>query len=246
MNFNRYVNMVRELLEGEELGYVMTKSAESIVFDEIPIGEKSVIAIFPNSINIFVQLKKPRDKKTMRDYCNQLKFSYGNVRCSAKRNKEITLFRVQVFDNSDTAIEIIKNLAQNFRKDFADFLTNIVTEDPETFFVNQYKMWKSIPPKEQSFMIEDILVLKEKYFRTTKTKRGIVNKLNKLKAYMIAKDQGKDVEKPMKIILGEDFAGSFEFYLIDFAALFRAIELELISLNLHDFFDNYKNGGHKK
>lgn len=246
MDFNEYEANIKNLLKNEELSYVMTKTEDSVVFDDIPIGEKTVIAIFQDSINIFVQIKKARDKKLMSNFCNQLGFMYGNVKCEVKKNKNITLFRIQVFKNINIAIEILKTLSDNFRKDFTDFLTEIVTEDTETFFTNQYKIWKSIPPHEQSFMIEDILILKEKYFRTTKTKKGIVNKLNKIKAAMIAKDQGKESDKMLKIAFGEDFAGSFEFYLIDFAALFRAIELRLISLKLRDFFDNYKSGRHRK
>ncbi len=247
MNFGEHVKRIRALLRDEELSYVMTKSDESVVFDDIPIGEKSVIAILKNSVNIFVQIKREKDKKLIINFCNQLNFMYqGSVKCEVKKGKNIFLFRMQVIDNIHIALEIIKSLADNFRKDFTNFLTEIVTEDPETFFTTQYKMWKSIPPKEQSFMLEDILLLKEKYFRTTKTKRGIVSKLNKLKAEMIARDQEDTKEKTIKIIKGEDFTGSFEFYLIDFAALFRAIELGLISLKLKDFFDNYKDGGYKK
>ncbi len=247
MNFSKQIKRIQTLLKNEELSYVMTKSEESVVFDDIPVGEKSVIAVLQDSINIFVQIKKRKDKKLMINFCNQLNFTYqGSVKCEAKRGKNIILFRIQIFDNIDIALNIIKHLSENFRKDFVDFLTEIVTEDAETFFTNQYKMWKSIPPKEQSFMIEDILVLKEKYFRTTKTRKGIINKLNKLKALMISKDQERAEQKTAKIISGEDFTGSFEFYLIDFAALFRAIELGLVSLKLEDFFDNYKNRGYKK
>ncbi len=247
MNFGEHVKRIRTLLRNEELSYVMTKSDKSVVFDDVPIGDKSVIAVFRNSINIFVQIKKEKDKKLTLNFCKQLSFMYpGNVKCEIKKGKNILLFRIQVVDNINIALEIIKSLADNFRKDFTNFLTDVITEDPETFFTTQYKMWKSIPPKEQSFMIEDILILKERYFRTTKTKKGIVTKLNKLKALMISRDQSGSSEKTLKIISGEDFTGSFEFYLIDFAALFRAIELGLVSLKLKDFFDNYRNGRHKK
>ena len=38
----------------------------------------------------------------------------------------------------------------------------------------------------------------------------------------------------------QSFSSFFEFYLLDFAAMFRAIELGLIKFKVSDFFKNYK------
>ena len=128
------------------------------------------------------------------------------------------------------------------KRELSPFVLGIITEKPDEFFINQYRVWRSIPPEEQSQMIEDILILKEKYFRTTKTKTSIVRKLNKIKVLLVSKNEDIEDKQLLQIIFGEEFTGSFEFYLIDFSALFRAIELNLVKLKLTDFFENFGKG----
>jgi len=60
---------------------------------------------------------------------------------------------------------------------------------------------------------------------------------------MLMQNENLEEKQLLRIVFGEDFTGSFEFYYIDFAALFRAIELGFLRLKLADFFDNFNTKG---
>jgi hypothetical protein len=246
VDFIRAANDIESYLDEKKLSFKKIINNDSIIFDNIQVGDQSVIAIVPRSINIFIRVKKKKDANALNSLLDELKQKFEDIYCLTRKNNRITLFKIRIPINKNKLfIPIFGKIVKEMRKEIPPFVLGIITEEPDQFFINQYKIWKSIPPDEQSRMIEDILVLKEKHFRSTKTKKGIIKKLNKLKINLASENEGIEDKQLLKIIFGEDFTGSFEFYLIDFAALFRAIELNLIELTLTEFFENY-NKGRKK
>jgi len=132
--------------------------------------------------------------------------------------------------------EVFFDLSFEFQEDVSPFVLGMITEKPEEFLLNQYKTWKSIPDEEKAKVIEQILIMKEFYFRSVKTQGGIIRKLNQIKKG-ITSNFGKDIEYKPK----ENDQNLSEFYLLDFAATLRAIELGLIKLKLCDFFEDFKS-----
>ena len=251
MDFGSAVRSIENMLMQLELSFAKIVNQSTVVFDNIQIGDKTVVVVMPEALHIIIKLSSNKTMKKMRSICHSIERSY-NVPCNTKSKGKIKVFdlRIDIENNPkywDTRFfNILVLLKKHFGREISPFVLGIVTGNPDEFFIEQYKLWKAIPSEEQSQMFEDILVIKEKYFRTTKTKKGIVAKLNKLK-FMLAKENKEIEDKQLlRIAFGEDFTGSFEFYYIDFAALFRAIELGLVRLKLTDFFENFnKKGGNR-
>ncbi len=246
MSFGEIAKNIESYLEDKKLSFKKTVNADSIIFENIRVGNQTVIAIIQSSINIFVRLTTDKDVKIMNTTCRDIREKYKNIDCIIRKNNKVTLFKIRLPINKSILFSsIFDGIVEKLVKELPPFILGLVTEDVDKFFINQYKLWKSIPPEEQSKMLEDILILKEKYFRSIKTKKGIVTKLNKLKVFMATENKAVEDKQLLKMAFGEDFSESFEFYLIDYAAIFRAVELGLIKLTLTDFFENYDTGRKK-
>ncbi len=251
MDFGSAVRSVENMLAQLELSFAKITNQSAVVFDSIQIGDKTVVVVMPEALHIIIKLSSNKTARKMRSVCRSIERSY-DVPCNTKSMGKIKVFDLCIDIKNNPKywktrfFNILLLLKKQFGREISPFVLGIVTGSPDGFFIEQYKLWKAIPSEEQSQMFEDILVIKEKYFRTTKTKKGIIAKLNKLK-FMLAKEN-KELEdrQLLRIAFGEDFTGSFEFYYIDFAALFRAIELGLVRLKLTDFFENFnKKGGNR-
>jgi hypothetical protein len=248
LNFNEAVRWMENLLSDVKVSFTKTVNQDSVVFDNIQIGDRTVVVVLPNSIHIIIRLKEAKEITKMRRICKSLKANTP-IACDKKNKGKIHLynFRIDMEQAPEigkkTFISVFQTLRQYFGREISPFVLGIVTSTPDKFFIDQYKLWKSIPPEEQSQMFEDILIIKEKYFRSTKTKKGIIAKLNKMKVMLAEENENLEEKQLLRIVFGEDFTGSFEFYYIDFAALFRAIELGFLRLKLTDFFDNFNTKG---
>ncbi len=243
MNFVKVAKRIELYLNNKKLSYKKVMNENSIIFESIQVGDQSVIAVVPDSVNIFVRVKTKGDVIVMNMVCKKIEEKYKEVSHITRKNGKIALFKIKIpIDKNTLFTPIFNRIAEKMKRELSPFVLGIITEKPDEFFINQYRVWRSIPPEEQSQMIEDILILKEKYFRTTKTKTSIVRKLNKIKVLLVSKNENIEDKQLLQIIFGEEFTGSFEFYLIDFSALFRAIELNLVKLKLTDFFENFGKG----
>jgi len=249
LNFGGTVKKVEGMLEQLKLSFAKIANQGSVVFDNIQIGDKTVVVIMPEALHIIIKLSDGKSTRKMKSVCRTIMRSY-NIPCSTKSKGKVRVFDLRIDMNTDSKywdtrfFNALVLLQKNFGREISPFVLGIVTGSPDEFFIEQYKLWKAIPGEEQAQMLEDILIIKEKYFRTTKTKKGIVAKLNKLKLMFAEKNRDIEEKQLLRIAFGEDFTGSFEFYYIDFAALFRAIELGFIRLRLTDFFENFnKKGG---
>ncbi len=250
MDFGNAVKKVESMLGQLKLSFAMIANQNSVVFDNIQIGDRTVVVVMPESLHIITKLSDDKSVRRMKSVCRSIARSY-NVSYNTKSKGKVKVFDFRIDTNTDPEywdtrfFNALVLLQKNFGREISPFVLGVVTGDPDKFFMEQYKLWKAIPAEEQAQMCEDILIIKEKYFRTTRTRKGIVAKLNKLK-FMFAEENKELEEKQLlRIAFGEDFTGSFEFYYIDFAALFRAIELGFIRLKLTDFFENFNGKGRK-
>ncbi len=238
--------IVESFLIKNRLSFKRFDKENSILFENIQVGNKTIIVVMSDTINLFINVKTKKDANTIYEICMETSRKNSGFSWLVTKNRQIASFKLSIPISNIALFEDIFNKIQTkLRRELPPFILGIITEDPESFFISQYKLWRQIPPEEQSKMIEDILVLKEKYFRSTRTKSGIVKKLNKIKTNIVNENKEVENKNLLRIVFGEDFTGSFEFYLIDFAALFRAIELNLIRLKLTDFFENFNRGGRK-
>ncbi len=242
MNINDAAKFVEALLNKEKLSYRIAKNKKFVLFNNLDIGYCSVIAVTQSGISIIVQLKNKDRIRSMDALCNSLKKRFTLLRCTEVKKGNTVLFRLQLPMNKITDFEtILVAVNSEFQQELSMFVLDDTRKNPDLFFTEQYSIWQSIPLAEQSSMLEEIMVIKERYFGTTKTKQGIANKLYKVKKMLSAKYKEKGEEELDDMFLKEQsFSSFFEFYLLDFAAMFRAIELGLIKFKVSDFFKNYK------
>ncbi len=241
MSLDKAARFVEALLNQEKLSYKMVHNKNSIAFDNLSIGEGAVIILIQRSIYLLINLKRKSEIKEMDALCKSFERRFKSVKyIFLKNGNGITLrLRIPIAERANFKV-ILVEIDSELQGELFPFSLNIITKEPNTYFVKQYRLWKSISPLEQSGMIEDILVLKERYFRTTKTEKGIINKLNKVKKELSSACKGQNGRETKYTLTGSYGNVYYEFYMVDFAALFRAIELGLVMLKVEDFFENYK------
>ena len=233
MDLDKVARFVEVLLNQEKLSYKMVHNKNSITFDGLSIGEGAMIVLDRKSISLSVNLKREDEIKAMDTLCKSFERRFKLTRYTFSKNgTNVIVIKLPITKRADFKT-ILFEIDSKFQREISPFIFNIITDEPNTYFVKQYTLWKSISPLEQSSMIEDILVLKERYFRTTKTGKGIINKLNKVKKELSFTSK----EQNDRGIYSNIY---YEFYIMDFAALFRAIELGLVKLRVEDFFMGYK------
>ena len=242
MNVNDAAKFVEALLNKEKLSYRIVKNKKFVFFNNLDIGYCSVIAVKQNKVSIIVQLKSKDEIRSMNVLCNSLKKRFTLLRCTAVKKGNTVLFRLQLPMDKITDFEtILVAVNSEFQQELSMFVLDDTRKNPDLFFTEQYNIWQSIPSVEQSSILEEIMVIKERYFGTTKTKHGIVVKLYKVKKMLSARYKEQSEGKLDDMFLKEQSSNSFyEFYLLDFAAMFRAIELGLIKFKVSDFFKNYE------
>ncbi len=244
MNVNDAAKFVEALLNKEKLSYSIAKNKKFILFNNLGIGYCSVIAVTQSGVSIIVQLKNKDEIRSMNTLCKSLKKRFTLLRCTAVKKGSTILSRLQLPMNKISDFEaILVAVNSEFQQELSMFVLDDAHGNPDLFFTEQYKIWQSIPLAERNSMLEEIMVIKERYFGTAKTKRGIANKLYNVKKMLSASYKEKGEEELDDMFLMEQSSGSFcEFYLLDFAAMFRAIERSLIKFKVSDFFKNYRVG----
>ncbi len=231
MDNRSILSTVENLLNSEKLSFKRSKSKDFVFFEKIQVGEDCSIKVFTDFISIFVTLRLPNETKEMKNILYKFKWIYKGLNYISKNVENSKLFEITLYPfKMGIFIDLFKLLCDSFQREVSPFLLGIVKDDPEGFFLKQYNEWKSIPPEEQAQFFEHVLEVKETYFRGTKTLRGIISKLNRLKIeFAHIYESSHQSEQP----------NYDEFYLIDFAALFRAMELKLIKFTLDKFFEGF-------
>ena len=235
------VSTIENLLKKEGLSFKKTRTNEMIIFRNIKIGEDFFIDISKNLVTVEIFLANQKDIKTMQKLLNKFIKDLTSFDFSILEKESSMNFRLFMHPfKTSTFKEVLSDLSFEFQREVLPFVLGIITEKPEKFLLNQYKTWKSIPDEEKERVFEQILLMKETYFRNIKTQSGIIKKLNQIKKE-IASNFGKDIEYKPK----ENDQDLAEFYFLNFAALFRAVELGLIKLRLSDFFEDFNLKGGK-
>lgn len=224
---------VSEILQNSNIPYKKNKDDGLIIFSDIPIGESCRITISNNFFNMMITLYQPTEIKTMQKDLHFLGYKFRTLSYIKRETTENTIFEVSIFPFKRKIFEsLFLKICEDFQREV--YLQEANKEDPFTFFLNQYRMFRSISEHEQVLMLEPVLIIKEKFFSNTKTLSGIFNKLLKIKREVFARNN--QLKKEIEID---------EFLLLDFAALFRVIELGLLNLSIKDFFENFEKRGNR-
>lgn len=235
LNALSIANIVEDHLKREKLSFLKCERKNLIVFKNVQIGENCSIIVGENVIKIKINLVLSKEKKIIKRLSGNFCSMYSCVSCYSNMNKEGDTFHIIIAPfKKEIFKEIFFQITLELQREISPFILGIVTENPRDFLINQYRIWKSIPSEEQNRILEDILIIKEKYFKNAKTPVGIINKLNKKKRELAVFMDGHH-DTPLS-----DEEYYVELYLLDFAALFRGLELRLIKFNLENFFENFK------
>jgi len=225
------VNAIEITLNENKLFYRKIRDGGLIRFNGIPVGEECIITVSNEFVNFEVLLDKPEEIRKMNHLLYNIGVNYKPVSYLRSKKENFASFQISVFPfNKNLFGTIFLSIANEFQRDAFPYDIK-KSEDPFEYFLKEYRNFKSISEEEQAQIIEPALALKEKFFRNSKTLSGIYNKLYKVKKekYTYKKNDNKEVNLN-------------EFILIDFAALFRIMELNLLSFTLNDFFENFERG----
>lgn len=191
------------------------------------IGEEMNIVQVDDFVSVKVSLLEEDDVKKLGNLLYRLGWTYKNITYSKKRIERLTLFTIDIYPYSQETFEsAIEDLNSHFRKaNFIKYPVQSIEQSPKEFFLNEYKSFMQIPEHEKINALESILQIKERYFRNVRSLKAIKERLFELKEFAIENTSDVDLD---------------EFFLLDFAALFRVLELGLLKLSLKEFFDNFR------
>jgi|YelNatPaOPRAMG01_1025707.scaffolds.fasta_scaffold36227_3 hypothetical protein len=190
------------------------------------IGEEMNVVQVDDFVSLKVSLLEEDDVKKLANLLYRLGWTFKNITYSKKKIERLTLFTIDIYPFSEDVFEsTLEDLNTNFRTAASRYPVQSIEQSPKEFFLNEYKSFVQIPEGERLNALEPILQIKEKYFRNVRTLKTIKERLFELKELAIENSPDVDLE---------------EFFLLDFAALFRVLELGLLKLSLKDFFDNFK------
>ncbi|MEF3245480.1 MAG: hypothetical protein K6343_05850 [Caldisericaceae bacterium] len=232
---------VEKILKKKKLKYDKISEGGFIQYSVFDVGEEFKIVVVNDFVSLKLSLLTEEDVKTMNNLLYRLGWTYKDLTYYKKKVDKLMLFTIDIFpfsyDSFRSTIEDIHShfyynvkkpykTKQKTPKDNKD-PTPKDNKDPtpKEFFLNEYKSFKLIDDSEKVNALELLLQVKEKYFRNFRTLKSIKGKLMTLKEEVFKDSSEVDLE---------------EFILLDFAALLRVIELNLLELSLKDFFDNFK------
>lgn len=224
--------LVSRVLDENHLPYSQENNQGMVIFSKIPIGDHCIIRVANEFVDMVIALSNPEEINMMKHSLYFLGTKFRSVSYIRKQGSESTTFEVSVFPFKKSIFEaIVLKLSEDFGRRI--FIENVdYSATAYDFFLKQYKLLRSINEKEQALLIEPVLLIKEKFFKKTVTLKGIYNKLRKVKMemYVFSKKENSEVEIS-------------EFTLVDFAALFRVMELGLLKFTVKDLFENFERGG---
>jgi hypothetical protein len=225
---------IEYLLNYEKLSYKKSTGKGYLRFENIQLAEECNIQIINDVLNMEIKIVLPKEIKEMNDILYIYSLNYAHIVHRKEKRNDSLLFHISMAPFRKSVFErMFKRLCNSFQREIFPFLFGIIKGPSEDFFLTQYKTWKSLPTDEQVSLFEHILQMKEKYFRGVRTLKGIINKLNHLKMDFANRYIEEDV------LIKKEMANFEEFYFIDFAALFRALELGLIHLSIDKFFEGF-------
>jgi len=219
---------IEKILETRHLVYNKREEQGLVQYKIHSIGEGLEISLVDNFATLKCTFLEEEDTKKMGDILYRLGWTFKNVTYSKKKVDRLTLFTIDIYPFKRTTFEaVIEDLSSlNGLKEVAQPVQSR-SQSPKEFFLNEYRSFKTIPDEEKVNALESILQIKERYFRGQKTLKSIRDRLFKLKEEALEDADNFDLE---------------EFFLLDFAALFRVLELDLLKISLKDFFDNFGKG----
>ncbi|BAL81462.1 hypothetical protein [Caldisericum exile] len=218
---------IEDTLKSRKIKYNKIKENGFNQFVVHNIGEEMNIVQVDDFVSVKVSLLEEDDIKKLANILYRLGWTYKNVTYSKKRIERMTLFTIDIYPYADdTFVSAIDDLNTYFRSiNLSRYPVQSIEQSPKEFFLNEYKSFVQIPEAERISALESILQIKERYFRNVRSLKAIKDRLFELKEFAIENSNDVDLE---------------EFFLLDFAALFRVLELGLLKLSLKDFFDNFK------
>jgi len=216
---------VEKLLKEKKLIYDKITDKDLIQFKVYNVGEELFIVIVDDFVSLKLSLLDEEDVKKMNNILYRLGWTYKDITYSKKKVERLTLFTIDIFPFSKKSFSsTLEDIYTNFRYNITQSVQSI-QQSPKEFFLNEYKSFKAINDEEKINALELILQVKEKYFRNVRTLKSIKERLFYLKELALENSSDIDLE---------------EFFLLDIAALFRVLELNLLKLSLKDFFDNFR------
>jgi len=224
---------IEKILKKKRLKYDKISEGGFIQYSIFDVGEEFKIVVVNDFVSLKLSLLTEEEIKTMNNLLYRLGWTYKDLTYYKKKVDDLMLFTIDIFPFSyDSFRSTIEDIHLNFKYNVnkpakTKQKTSKENKDltPKEFFLNEYKSFKLIDDSEKVNALELLLQVKEKYFRNFRRLKSIKDRLMTLKEEVFKDPSEVDLE---------------EFFLLDFAALLRVIELNLLELSLKDFFDNFK------
>lgn len=224
---------IEKILKKKKLKYDKISEGGFIQYSVFDVGEEFKIVVVNDFVSLKLSLLTEEEVKTMNNLLYRLGWTYKDLTYYKKKVDNLMLFTIDIFPfSNDSFRSTIEDIHSHFNyvvdkpaKTKRKTSKENKELTPKEFFLNEYKSFKLIDDSEKVNALELLLQVKEKYFRNFRTLKSIRDRLMTLKEEVFKDSSEVDLE---------------EFFLLDFAALLRVIELNLLELSLKDFFDNFK------
>ncbi|MGC9100568.1 MAG: hypothetical protein ACP5HC_04845 [Caldisericum sp.] len=218
---------IEDVLRSRKIEYDKIKEEGLNQFVVHNIGEEMNIVQVDDFVSVKISLLEEDDVKKIANILYRLGWTYKNFTYSKKKIERMTLFTIDIYPYADqTFASTIDDLNTYFRSiNLSKYPVQSIEQSPKEFFLNEYKSFLQVPESERINALESILQIKERYFRNVRSLKTIKERLFELKEFAIENSDDVDLE---------------EFFFLDFAALFRVLELGLLKMSLKDFFDNFR------
>lgn len=223
--------LICKTLDENNLPYKKFNNQGMLILSELPIGDSCKIRVSNEFVDMVVSLSNSKEISEMKHNLYFLGNKFENLSYIRKQTENGAFFEISIFPFKKRVFEaLIIKFSEDFAKEI--YPADIEETSPSEFFIKQYRLFRTISEKDQALLIEPVLVIKEKFFKNSKSISGIYRKLKLVKKEIYSTNQEKKEEVDLD-----------EFILVDFAALFRVIELGLLKFTVKDFFENFEKGG---
>ena len=218
-------NEIDRTLKIKRLAFDKTKENGLLQYSINNLCEKFTIMVTDDFVSMKLVLHKDDDVKKMNSTLYRLGWKFKDITYSKNITENFYIYTIDIYPFSKKPfLTTLEDVCAIFEENKPQTIQSI-GQTPKEFFVNEYKSFIGVPDEEKAAALEAILIIKEKYFKQTRTLKGIKNKLFQLKEEALSDADTFDVD---------------EFFLLDFAALLRVLELNLLKFSLNEFFDNFK------
>lgn len=218
-------NEIDRTLKIKRLAFDKTKENGLLQYSINNLCEKFTIMVTDDFVSMKLVLHKDDDVKKMNSTLYRLGWKFKDITYSKNITENFYIYTIDIYPFSKKPfLTTLEDVCAIFEENKPQTIQSI-GQMPKEFFVNEYKSFIGVPDEEKAAALEAILIIKEKYFRQTRTLKSIKNKLFQLKEEALSNEGAFDID---------------EFFLLDFAALLRVLELNLLKFKLNEFFENFK------